>query len=226
MGLQVRVGKRGLWGLRGCRGWTFSTRSKGSIRSMGSKGWEFRKVRSAFPYFLFSASYSLFPCVFAPLRALRETKNFVPLSLRDFVLKKSRMRVSVSKNPCVFAPLRSFAWNKKLCAFAPSWLRVEKNRVCESPYRKILASLLLCELCVKQKTLCLCAFVTSCWKNRVCESSCEPSSNKKGLPKIFKQTFSDFKNSILLNDHFFNGFFTSCFVFNQVNSWYELVVDI
>ena len=39
---------------------------KGSIGSMSSKGWGFRKVSDAFPYFLF-------PCVFAPLRALRET---------------------------------------------------------------------------------------------------------------------------------------------------------
>jgi len=58
------------------------------MRSLGSKGWGFRKVTYTFPYFLFSASYSLFLCVFAPLRALRETKKFVPLSLRDFVLKK------------------------------------------------------------------------------------------------------------------------------------------
>jgi len=42
---------------------------------MGSKGWGFRKVGAAFPYFLFLVSYSLFPCVFAPLRALRETKK-------------------------------------------------------------------------------------------------------------------------------------------------------
>jgi hypothetical protein len=48
---------------------------------MSSKGWGFRKVGTAFPYFLFLVSYSLFPCVFAPLRALRalralrETKN-------------------------------------------------------------------------------------------------------------------------------------------------------
>jgi hypothetical protein len=40
-----------------------------------SKGWAFRKARAAFPYFLFLVSYSLFPCVFAPLRALRETKK-------------------------------------------------------------------------------------------------------------------------------------------------------
>ncbi len=42
---------------------------------MGSKGWRLRKVGAAFPYFLFLVSYSLFPCVFAPLRALRETKK-------------------------------------------------------------------------------------------------------------------------------------------------------
>jgi hypothetical protein len=47
----------------------------------------FRKVGAAFPYFLFLVSYSLFPCVIAPLRALRETKNFVPSSLRT---KKSQ----------------------------------------------------------------------------------------------------------------------------------------
>jgi hypothetical protein len=42
---------------------------------MSSKGWGFRKARTAFPYLLFLVSYSLFPSVFAPLRALRETKN-------------------------------------------------------------------------------------------------------------------------------------------------------
>jgi hypothetical protein len=50
--------------------------SKGSIFSIGSKGWGFRKVGSAFSYFLFLVSYSLFPCVITPLRALRKTKNF------------------------------------------------------------------------------------------------------------------------------------------------------
>jgi hypothetical protein len=50
-------------------------RSKGSIRSIRSKGWGFRKVEAAFSYFLFLVSYSLFLCVFAPLRALRETKK-------------------------------------------------------------------------------------------------------------------------------------------------------
>jgi len=49
--------------------------SKGSICSIGSKGWGFRKVGSAFSYFLFLVSYSLFPCVITPLRALREIKN-------------------------------------------------------------------------------------------------------------------------------------------------------
>ena len=52
---------------------------------MGSKGWEFRKVGNTFPYFLFLVSYSLFHTVLAPLR---ETRNFVPLCLRDFVSKK------------------------------------------------------------------------------------------------------------------------------------------
>jgi len=42
---------------------------------MHSKGWGFRKVGAAFPYFLFLVSYSLFLCDFAPLRALRETKK-------------------------------------------------------------------------------------------------------------------------------------------------------
>jgi hypothetical protein len=42
---------------------------------MRSKGWGFRKVEAAFSYFLFLVSYSLFLCVFAPLRALRETKK-------------------------------------------------------------------------------------------------------------------------------------------------------
>ncbi len=42
---------------------------------MGSMGWGFRKAGTAFPYLLFLVSYSLFPCVFDPLRALRETKN-------------------------------------------------------------------------------------------------------------------------------------------------------
>jgi hypothetical protein len=42
---------------------------------MCSKGWVFRKAGTTFPYFLFLVSYSLFPSVFAPLRALRETKN-------------------------------------------------------------------------------------------------------------------------------------------------------
>ena len=37
------------------------------MRSMRSKGWGFRKVRGAFPYFLFLVSYSLFPCVFLSL---------------------------------------------------------------------------------------------------------------------------------------------------------------
>jgi len=41
--------------------WLFKT-----ICSMRSNGWAFRKARSAFPYFL---------CVFAPLRALRETRQ-------------------------------------------------------------------------------------------------------------------------------------------------------
>ena len=49
--------------------------SKGSMSSMCSKGWRFRKAGTAFPYLLFLVSYSLFPSVFAPLRALRETKN-------------------------------------------------------------------------------------------------------------------------------------------------------
>ncbi len=49
--------------------------SKGSMSSMGSKGWGFRKVGAGFSYFLFLVSYSLFPCVFAPFRALRETKK-------------------------------------------------------------------------------------------------------------------------------------------------------
>ena len=48
--------------------------SKGSIRSMRSKGWGFRIAGTTFPYLLFLVSYSLFPSVFAPLRALRETK--------------------------------------------------------------------------------------------------------------------------------------------------------
>jgi hypothetical protein len=42
---------------------------------MCSKGWVFRKAGTTFPYLLFLVSYSLFPSVFAPLRALRETKN-------------------------------------------------------------------------------------------------------------------------------------------------------
>jgi hypothetical protein len=42
---------------------------------MCSKGWGFRKAGTTFPYLLFLVSYSLFPSVFAPLRALRETKN-------------------------------------------------------------------------------------------------------------------------------------------------------
>jgi hypothetical protein len=46
--------------------------SKGSIRSMSSKGWGFRKVGTAFSYFLFLVSYFLFLCALAPLR---ETKN-------------------------------------------------------------------------------------------------------------------------------------------------------
>ena len=61
--------------------------SKGSICSMSSKGWGFRKVRSAFPYFLFLVSYSLFLCV------------------RDFVLKKSRMRVTMPSCQKNFASL-------------------------------------------------------------------------------------------------------------------------
>ena len=47
----------------------------GSMSSMCSKGWVFRKAGTTFPYLLFLVSYSLFPSVFAPLRALRETKN-------------------------------------------------------------------------------------------------------------------------------------------------------
>ena len=42
---------------------------------MGSKGWGFRKAGAEFPYLLFLVSYSLFPCVFPPSRALNETKT-------------------------------------------------------------------------------------------------------------------------------------------------------
>ena len=49
--------------------------SKGSMSSMCSKGWGFRKAGTTFPYLLFLVSYCLFPSVFAPLRALRETNN-------------------------------------------------------------------------------------------------------------------------------------------------------
>jgi len=49
--------------------------SKGSMSSISSKGWAFRKVGATFHYFLFLVSYSLFLCVLAPLRALRETKK-------------------------------------------------------------------------------------------------------------------------------------------------------
>jgi len=43
---------------------------------MSSRGWGFRKAGTAFPYLLFLVTYSLFPSApFAPLRALRETKN-------------------------------------------------------------------------------------------------------------------------------------------------------
>ena len=74
--------------------------SKGSICSMSSKGWGFRKVEAAFPYFLFLVSYSLFTSVFAPLRALRGTKNFVPLSLcvKKIAFTRIRAKKSQSKN--------------------------------------------------------------------------------------------------------------------------------
>jgi hypothetical protein len=66
---------------------------------MRSKGWGFRKVRSAFPYFLFLVSYSLFPCVFAPLRTLRET-------MKKFKRFNEFKRLGNSRLPMlVFSPI-------------------------------------------------------------------------------------------------------------------------
>jgi hypothetical protein len=78
---------------------------------MGSKGWGFLKVRSAFPYFLFLVSYSLFPCVFAPLRALRETKP--PQSPKGGILKHFPfISIFVLKKSLRLCSLASFARNK------------------------------------------------------------------------------------------------------------------
>jgi hypothetical protein len=83
-------------------------RSKGSMSSMRSEGWGFRKVSAALPYFLFLISYSLFPCVFAPLRPLRETKK----TFKRFNEFNAFKRLEAS---CI----------KKLRAFEPSCLRVK-----------------------------------------------------------------------------------------------------
>jgi len=53
---------------------------------MRSKGWGFRKVEAAFSYFLFLVSYSLFPCVLAPLRLC---------SLASFARNQKRSKGSI-----------------------------------------------------------------------------------------------------------------------------------
>jgi len=68
----------------------------------------FQKAGAVFPYFL---------CVFAPFRALRETKK----CLRGWAFRKARSAfpyflflVFYSTFPCVFAPLRALHETKKV----------------------------------------------------------------------------------------------------------------
>ena len=75
---------------------------------MRSRGWGFRIAGTTFPYLLFLVSYSLFPSVFAPLRALRETKNVqkvghfgLPMLVLSPIMKLRPLPYTLFLIPCL-----------------------------------------------------------------------------------------------------------------------------
>ena len=94
--------------------------------------------------------------------------------------KTSCLPVSIPLRLCSFA---SFARNKKTSCLPVFVTSCQKNAASISSSRALsetknfvpscfnpFASLLLCELCAKQKTSCLCAFVPSCFKKNFASS--------------------------------------------------------